>query len=135
MSRNATKLLSALLCINLTACTSMRVVPDWQRSVAHNTANNPNRSGLNVGDELLVTAAHGRQVSMKLTAIESQMLVGRGTAKPDNVRLPFDQISQVERTEFDGLKTTGLVVLIVLIVNAGLAAALKNNVAFFPPPP
>lgn len=127
MPRIVRKLLSALLCVSLTACTSIRTVPDW--SVSSKVS--AKQYGLNVGDELLITTTPGRPVLMKLTAIEPQALTGRDLDKSDSIRVPFDQITQVERKEFDVLKTTLLVALIVVV---GLTAAVKKA-AFYPPPP
>ena len=126
MPRIATKILSALLCVCLTACTSLRTVPDWRASASPKD----HAGSLRIGDELALTTASAGQVFMLVSAIEPGVLVGRAD-RADLTRVPFDQITNIERREFDVLKTT---LLIVLIAVAGLAAAAKNA-AFFPPPP
>jgi hypothetical protein len=101
---------SALLSFCLVACSSTRAVPEL--GVQTNTPNSERQTTLNVGDEVTVVTVAKSSISLVLTRAESDALVG--TVSGSELRLPFEQIVNVEVRRFDGLKTMGLAALIIV---------------------
>lgn len=110
MSKTFLHVLSAILCISISACTTLRAVPDWRASSpAGATGQN---QGLSVDDEVLVTTVEGNQTRLIILSIEPDALVGYSHQHgyPDRVdqpiRIKFDDIAKVERSETSWLRTS-----------------------------
>jgi hypothetical protein len=110
MRSTCVRAIAAILSVSLMACSSMRAVPDWRAQA--NSSSSEGQRTLKVGDEVTVTTADKGPISLVLTRIEPDALVG--TTAGSEIRLPFEQVSGVEVRRFDGLRTTGLTVLIIL---------------------
>jgi hypothetical protein len=109
----------------MVACSTVRPVPAW-RGQSTGAAG----SGLRVGDEVTLSTRSTGQIQMVIGTVEVNAVVGvaigHDSATP--ARVLFEDILAVERREVDGLKTTLLVVGLLLLV---VMVALKNA-AFFP---
>lgn len=112
------RLLVSILCINLTACTTLRGVPDWQPSAA--SASSTSLSGLKPGDRIVVTTAGNQSTKLVFVSLTTDSLEGRVGKNKPLVQIPRDQILLVERREFSMAKTAGLAagVLLALLVEA-----------------
>ncbi len=120
------KILGLILCVCITACTSLRTVPVTPEGSGATASHK-----LNVGDEIVVASRSGGSQKMVINAIEANALLGRVDGVQQPVRIAFNDIAQVERREIDALKSAVLVLLIVV----GGSAALLKKAAFFPPAP
>jgi hypothetical protein len=118
------KCLSLCLCISLVACSTLRDVPDWRNATITLRAD-----GLRVGDEVRVSTKDSGPITLTITAIEPDALVGTTAIRAAPSRIAFEQIVAVERSQLDGMKSATLVLGVALV---SVLFALKNA-AFFPP--
>ena len=123
------RLLSALLCLSIAACSTLRVVPGWRDPPAPGSADSTRR--LQVGDVVRVKTRTADEQVLFVTAIESDTLVGQPAGSAPPVRIPLDDIVQVERKEFDANRTAWLGAAVIVGIVALLYAAL-SRAAFFP---
>jgi hypothetical protein len=119
MRSSYVRLIAALLSFSLVACSSLRAVPDWREQAT--SAGSKGQATLKIGDEVTVTTANKGRIVIVLTRIESDALAG--TTAGSEIRLPVEEVLGVEVRRFDGLKTTGLTVLIIIAL---LYWALSN---------
>ncbi|MBJ7312957.1 hypothetical protein ACFOLJ_29460 [Rugamonas sp. CCM 8940] len=113
-----------LLCVAMSACTTMRVVADGEdavKSVAARPAD-----GLTVGESLLIVGRDGKKLDFKLAAIEADAL--RGSVDGQQRRIAFGQIERIERSHVDPGKTAGLIGGAVLLVVLAAARSIGNDI-------
>jgi hypothetical protein len=129
----ARRVLVLWLCGCLSACSTMREVPQWRPSGAA-SAPAPG-DGLRAGDDVRITLVSSEAIGLRLTAVESDALVGVPNDSSAPRRIALDQIAGVERKETDAVKTAGLVTGVVLLTVVVYALALMRlyNKAFVPP--
>lgn len=115
------RLVSVLwLCFSLLACSSMQVV-DKSSSLS-------SERGLAVGDHVRLTLLDGSRRDGELLALTRDTLRIRNIAGQEQL-IQRDQLKTVEVQRFDGLKTTGLVVGIIVGVGAVLYALVMHAIA------
>ncbi len=115
-----------LLCLATTACTTARVVADGQQAIRSAAAAGP-AEGLKVGEQLQVMGRDGSKHSGQLDAIEADgLLLGTGEGKQR--RIAFEQIERIERREFDGVKTIGIVVGAVMLLALAAARSIGKDI-------
>ncbi len=134
MSSIVLRVLSVVLYVTISACTTMRAVPDWRAGAPAGTPGE--NQGLNVDDEILVTTVSGNQLRLIVLNIEPNALLGYShqhgyvDRKDQPIRVPFDEIATVERSEVSAWRTslgiTGAV-LIVLAVMLGNALSMGGG--------
>ena len=116
-----------LLSFSIAACYNMRVVAEGRDAVQ--LAATGKADGLRAGDRFLITTNDGEQISVRVTALEPDAILGTIDGQVQPVRIPHEQIARIERKEFSGKKTWsilgvlgGLVVipLILWICTTGL---------------
>lgn len=97
-------------CVAVSGCTSMRPVASGQAS-------------LHSGDVIQIQTTSGSKIDLQVTAVDQAGVFG---TTPDNAQLhvPLAEVLRIERKEFDGVKTAGLVLVIV-----GVLAAAVNSLA------
>ena len=105
----------------------MRSVPDWPPK-----ADSGGGTPLRAGDVVRVRTATA-EMTLLLTAVEPDALVGRGDGTLPPVRVPFDDIVGLERQAVDGRKTGWLLAGVGIGLLALLAWAL-GHAAFMPGP-
>lgn len=115
-----------LLCLAMTACTTARVVADGQQAIRAVAGAAP-AEGLKVGEQLQVTGRDGSKLSGQLDAIEADgLLLATGEGKQR--RIAFEQIERIERREFDGVKTLGIVVGAVMLLALAAARSIGKDI-------
>lgn len=115
-----------LLCMAMTACTTARVVADGQQAVRAVASAAP-AEGLKVGEPLQVTMRDGSRLGGQLDAIEADaLLIATGDGKQR--RIAFEQIERIERREFNGAKTVGLVVGALVLLALAAAKSIGNDI-------
>jgi hypothetical protein len=114
------RILSALLCFSISACSSLQVLPHWNSTLPAGSSDQFQR--LRVDDEVLITTVSAKQVAMVIERIEPDALVGHEdnwkryfSRKDQTVRIQFDDIAQVERREFSWVKTVLLVTGLLML--------------------
>jgi hypothetical protein len=104
--RLAVAVLSAALA--LPACTTLRDVP---MPVSTATTHAPN---VHAGDVVRVTLRSGEKKKFKVTVVTSDALLGT------NVRVPFEEIQNLQKRENSGWKSAMLISAGAVVVLAGL---------------
>ncbi len=111
------KLIVAVVVPSLVGCHSMQVIDSPGVPAT--------QSRLHVGDQVGVLTKTQRHYDLKVTSIEAERFIGRDRAdKAWSVR--YDQIEQLQVEQFDGLRTTGLVVGILVAVYAAALLLFKQ---------
>src|SRR5471030_3239743 len=116
------KILAVVLCVSMTACTSMHVVADGQAAVKQ--VGDARGDGLASGDTLRIVGYDGRKQILEFSRVENGALQGKIDGKDRSI--PLDQIERIEREQIDGAKTAGLVAVLVAATVA-LANALAGS--------
>lgn len=132
MDSSAKRSLALFVYLCMSACTTLTSVPDWRTPVSPDA---PSKSqSLKPGDQIRVTMTSSKRIKMRLTAVETDTLVGVTPKSSDVTHIPFDQVVNVERRKHSGLKT-GLLVLGVLgvVVLMEYASATASVVSPGPP--
>lgn len=115
-----------LLCLAMTGCTTARVVADGQQAIRAVASAAP-AEGLKVGEQLQVTGRDGSKLSGQLDAIEADgLLLATGEGKQR--RVAFEQIERIERREFDGIKTLGIVVGAFMLLALAAARSIGKDI-------
>lgn len=118
------KSVALLLCISMTACTSMHVVADGPLAVKQ--VGELRTEGLVSGESLQIVCYDGQKQIMEFGRIEAGALLGKVDGKERSIAL--DQVERIERKQIDGTRTTLLVGAIVAVALA-LASAAANSMA------
>lgn len=129
------RLIILLLSASLFGCSTMQAVPDWQTPAS--AAGAQPQQGLRAGDRILVTTRDSGRVELLFVALEAEVLVGTPPQGSDLVRIPFDQVTGVERyTPKDDSSRAGfgLALLIALVFLIGIGLSNIGG-AYFPPGP
>lgn len=130
------KLLASLLILTMTGCTTMREVttdapvPDSGKAVR--------ADAVAVGDFLKIIKKDGGVVNLAVVSLTPTEIIGEQTGSSTKVGVPLNQIDKIERREFDGARTGGLVAggltvatalaaLGIAAIAAGLRAGLSRN--------
>ena len=88
------------ICSQLCACTSMRVMTSPPAA----------------GDTIRVVTRDQRELSLKVDRIDADRICS------DRECVRTEEVATLEKKEFDGLKTAGIVLLFVLLLGAAAAA-------------
>ena len=117
-----------LACFAQIACTSLRVVTDSQASSA--SALSGVDPPLTPKDLARITTIDGRQLELRVTAVNATSITGTTDGMTDAVVIPVEQIQRIERSEVDGAKVLRnalvyVVVAVILGYALGRAAASK----------
>lgn len=109
-------------CAAFTACTSLRTVVDTQAGLA-----SPAQPPLTPGDELTITTRDGARTQIALTSVASDFVEGSPEKGAPPRRFDLGQVIKIERREFDGMKTTFLVIVIAAGMYAIASAAAQAS--------
>lgn len=115
-----------IACAAQIACTSLRVVADSQTSSASALASA--EPPLAPKDVARITTTDGRQVELRITAIDAASITGLMDGTTDAVVIPVEQIQRIERSEVDGAKVIRNA-LVYVVVAAILGYALGRAMA------
>lgn len=111
-------------CLAFTACTSLRTVVDATAGLT-----TPAQPPLAPGDELTITTRDGAQSQITLTSLAADSIEGKPERSAPPERFELSGVAKIERREFDGLKTTFLVLVIAAGVYAIALAAAQASLA------
>jgi hypothetical protein len=108
----------------MTACATTRIVGD--RFVTPPTLQGGLDRIVAPNDQVVVTTTDGTRVALTVTAVSADALEGRVDDAAEATRLPIERIARIERREKDSVKTTVLVVGIVIVVLAVVYAMVSS---------
>jgi hypothetical protein len=120
MRRSMQQLACLVLCLNLLACTTLQSLP---LNVSPPTAATLDDAGVKPGDKLVLGTASQASRALKVTALQTDALVGIDEASQSPVRVPYADIVALQRQQLDGWRT-GLVVLGVVLLLGAVVQAL-----------
>jgi hypothetical protein len=117
----ATTFLVVLICLS-TACTTMR-------PITADASGEQVRLELNTGDTVHVLTKSGASHSFQVTAIGATSLVGNAVkmsgggsdAVGARIDIPYADIAQIDVRRVNGLKTTGVIVTVLLAATVAIA--------------
>ena len=101
-----------LICISLCACTSMRRVDPGQQTDWAGLTSDERR--LTAGDQLRVSLKNNVVIELTISSVSALAIQGIDAKTDSTISLPLTDIATVERREKDSIKTTLLVVLLVV---------------------
>lgn len=113
--------LALLISISLVACTSYREVRlTGEAAVSTN--------GIAAGDRVRLTSTSGEVRKLTVVSIEPDAIVCRAGGQAENERIALADIAQIERREVGKVKTTGLVLGIVVIAAGAVVAWAAGSI-------
>ena len=91
----------------------------------------PGQSGqtvaVKVGDKVQVQTKGGEKLAFTVTAIEPEVLVGKGSKAANEMRVRYQDIASLQVKRPDKVGTTELVVAILLILVGGVIAGMNSS--------
>ena len=111
-------------CAAFTACTSLRTIMDTRAGLTV-----PAQAPLAPDDRLTITTRDGTQTQITLTKATPEFIEGSQGKDAPARHFDLGEVVKIERREFDGLKTTFLVIAIAAGVYAIAKAAAEASLA------
>jgi len=114
------------MCAACAACTSLRTILDTQAGLT-----SPAQPPLAPDDRLKITTRDGTQAQITLTKATAEFIEGSQERDAPPRHFDLAEVVKIERREFDGVKTTFLVIAIAAgvytIAKAAAEGALAGN--------